>query len=402
MRIPARMWPGIEFVLLGLIVCCGTEYWYQSRVYTALDIPIVLHHGHVVTPEFGINLAHDYMATISTGEGLYAPSGPCPDYSAMQSQVALERNGKPVPDTSPMTPQVITAYYDPAYHQFHANGGRYRLDFNFLGDPTCANSKDTRLVVEITPWDVDHVAALRASIEFFVALALVAGAVVLFGAYAHPIEPSTTTVGLASALTAGATAPRVRSEIYKKPRSDAGDRLLGWSPLQVLRTRRWSTFGNGREEARASILFPILVRDPAKSIPTASMVCAIFFWAFVPVWIALYSSMHYRHYGLLVRVMGPRTVVGSELAGETLSVWIDEQNRWYFNARPTTQEELPGLLRESLARRASQVVYVDADANVDFMVVARAIGIVRGEHARVILITTAEGQGSSPTAGRSR
>ena len=90
----------------------------------------------------------------------------------------------------------------------------------------------------------------------------------------------------------------------------------------------------------------------------------------------------------MVRVLGPRTVVGSELAGETLAVWIDTQNQWYFNSKATTPEELPRLLRESLARQASQVVYVDADDNVDFNVVARAINVVRGEHAQVILITT--------------
>jgi biopolymer transport protein ExbD len=118
------------------------------------------------------------------------------------------------------------------------------------------------------------------------------------------------------------------------------------------------------------------------------MVYVIFLWAFVPSWLAVGSSMHYIPAGLTVRVLGPRTVVGSKLAGETLSVWIDARNQWYFNSKPTTQEELPRLLREGLARQASQVVYMDADDHVDFNVVVRAVDIVRREHAQVILITT--------------
>lgn len=47
---------GIFLALSGLCWFLGNRFWYSTRTWIALDVPISLAAGHVTTPEFQVNL----------------------------------------------------------------------------------------------------------------------------------------------------------------------------------------------------------------------------------------------------------------------------------------------------------------------------------------------------------
>jgi biopolymer transport protein ExbD len=388
---------GLALFILGTGILGATEYWDKTRTFVAYDAPLSLRHGHILTPAFEINLP-DYYAIEILGTPFFGGPGlSCKTSSAFQYEWTLWKDGKIFQQSGSSAgnrAEIRRGVW------FYAEKGRYQLDIDFLSDPSCANTENTRLVVEIDPDTARNFAASREPLELFSVIPIVLGLIVFFQSKKYPfVTPNI----LPSFPPTARTPEFTRATSIVASGSDsrsARTSLRGWSPLQTLRARRWSALGAGRTSPRTCVQFPLVARDAAKSVPTVSMVYVIFLWAFVPSWLAVGSSMHYIPAGLTVRVLGPRTVVGSKLAGETLSVWIDARNQWYFNSKPTTPRELPGLLRESLARQSSQVVYVDADDNVDFNVVVRAIDVVRREHAQVILITTrdrGDAAGAVPT-----
>lgn len=259
---------------LGLLVCGGTEYWYQTRIYTALYTPFVLRHGHVVTPEFKINLSRYYVAWITTGDYLYAPEGPCPDGTSLRSELTLRKNGKPVVTMSREQAADFRASHDPTFQEFYADSGTYQLDFNFLGDPSCANSKYTRLTVEIFPWNTDDVQTTRGSIELIAVLLMVGGGIVLFRADARPFELRGSPAKLAALLGAGAAANRANPVPSASQQMHSGDGLLGWSPFQALRRRGWPGLGVGPWGRSSDLQFPIATRNPANAAPMMATACS--------------------------------------------------------------------------------------------------------------------------------
>jgi biopolymer transport protein ExbD len=381
------MWPGIGLSVVALAVFVAAEYWYQTRTFIAFDENVSLRHGRVVTPDFEINLPHYYSIQIEGETYFTGPSAPCPDDSVFQSEWTLWKDGRIIPPTDDSDLEDRYVSNGPWLHGFNADEGRYHLDINFLSDPSCANSEGTRLTIQINPWDTDEYKSHLAPIEWLMLILAGAGLGMALRAKSQPFQADDASKDLASRLAEQAKFHH-EGDVKPPPGHDGRSlALLGWSPLRSLRARGWPGFSTRPWERGSTAQFPVTVRNPAKALPSIALVLVLFLLVFWPAWVVL-VSLRQIPAGMIVRVMGPRTVAGGEFAGETLSVWIDARDRWYFNSKPTTPEELPGLLRETLARQASQVVYVDADDNADFNMVARAIDVVRREHAQVILITS--------------
>jgi biopolymer transport protein ExbD len=65
---------------------------------------------------------------------------------------------------------------------------------------------------------------------------------------------------------------------------------------------------------------------------------------------------------------------------------IDAKNRWFPDGEPVTPDNFPGTLRKSLSRRPDWFVYLEADPGLDFGVPARAMDMIQGLYAKVILM----------------
>jgi biopolymer transport protein ExbD len=362
------MWPGVGILLLGLLVCGASVYWFSSRIFVALDEPISLHHGHNVSSEFKINVSEYYFIDIVPEEQLGTAGPSCSPESAVQSEWTLTRNGTPIQRSADWDFWGRGSSEGLSLGLFLGPSGSYRLDINELADPRCLNVLKPRLLIE-TADDVRY--SYKDDATRFSCLGLVvAGAGVFLLLWRRP---------------ALFEEHRQLEPLWDSP---PDERITSaWSPLAALRARRRAGFTLRPLEQGWNVQFPIAGRNPANAASMMAMACCLCMTLLVfPTY--LLHVMGTTPQGMMVRVLGPRTVVGSELAGETLALWIDARNQWYFNSKPTTPRELPRLLRDGLVRQASQVVYVGADDNLEFNAVARAIDIVRREHAQVILITT--------------
>lgn len=368
MRIPARARPGITVLLLGVLVCGASVCWFSTRIFVALDEPISLHHGHIVSAEFEVNVAAYYFIDIVPQRELNVADLPCSPELVLKSEWTLTRNGTPIQRSADWDFWGRGTSEGFSMGLFLAPSGSYQLDINELADPPCLNVMQPHLLIE-TGGDV------RSSYK----------------------DDATRFACLGFTLTAAGTFLLVlwRPAPFEEHRRlealwdvPPGQWMISaWSPMTTLRTRRWSGFESRPLEQGWNVQFPIAGRNPANAIPTIALACCLCLLVImVPCW--MLHAFRQETMGIMVRVLGPRTVMSSDLAGETLAVWIDARNQWYFNSKPTTPEELPGLLRESLARQASQVVYVDADDNLDFNAVVRAIDLIRRQHAQVILLTS--------------
>jgi biopolymer transport protein ExbD len=65
---------------------------------------------------------------------------------------------------------------------------------------------------------------------------------------------------------------------------------------------------------------------------------------------------------------------------------IDAKGQWFLDGDAVTPEGFPAALRKSFSRRLDRFVYLEADPNLDFRVPARAMDMIQGLHAKVILL----------------
>ncbi len=61
----------------------------------------------------------------------------------------------------------------------------------------------------------------------------------------------------------------------------------------------------------------------------------------------------------------------------------------YLDSEPVSWDSLHNALKADLARRTDWIVYVEGDDNVPFMDVVRVMAVIRGEGAKVVLLTKA-------------
>ena len=117
----------------------------------------------------------------------------------------------------------------------------------------------------------------------------------------------------------------------------------------------------------------------------------------VLIWDAGYG--HYPSFGLDVRVKRPATIMAD--ADEELLIVTARCHECgpgaitkvdlLLNSRPVVLGDLGDALRTKLSRRGSRVLYVEGDANLDFLDIARVIDIARGAWpgVPVVLLTPA-------------
>src|SRR5579862_3317155 len=155
---------GLALFILGTGILGATEYWDKTRTFVAYDAPLSLRHGHILTPAFEINLP-DYYAVEILGTPFFGGPGLSrKTSSAFQYEWTLWKDGKIFQQSGSSAgnrAEIRRGVW------FYAEKGRYQLDIDFLSDPSCANTENTRLVVEIDPDTARNFAASREPLELF-------------------------------------------------------------------------------------------------------------------------------------------------------------------------------------------------------------------------------------------
>jgi hypothetical protein len=97
--------------------------------------------------------------------------------------------------------------------------------------------------------------------------------------------------------------------------------------------------------------------------------------------------------GLVVHLLRPEVPLHGTPGLEALWVRVEfagygKPLKLYFNGQPISWEDLPGALRKELNRRPPRFpVYVEGDPEGEWRDTVRAIDVVRGLDAEVILLT---------------
>ena len=148
---------------------------------------------------------------------------------------------------------------------------------------------------------------------------------------------------------------------------------------------RWSPRARLERRPRPHRAFASLLSvRPSSNLPTAGLLYALtFFLIFVSIWVL--SLDHGHSGGLTVNLIS----AGQDrriLASERLALRIDSQGHWYLNSKGVSPADLPGLLDAERARRPEVIVFLDADPDLSYGDVVKAIDTIRGANGQIILL----------------
>ncbi len=92
--------------------------------------------------------------------------------------------------------------------------------------------------------------------------------------------------------------------------------------------------------------------------------------------------------GIYISVLAPAALNQSRVSEPPVPVVrVENPTRWYLNGDQLLPTELPAALKNVLKTRPDWTVYVVANPNVEFRDVVAAMDVIRGEHARIVLLT---------------
>jgi hypothetical protein len=351
--IPFLLIFGVFGVAAGLIVIVATMRWYDSQDFVLVDMPVSLGPGHIKTGDFSTNLKGAYGIDFEM-EKPYADG--CSEYAALKTHWAVmrdehviaHREGSGYEWEPPGTPIVGTDLY-----YFDAEPGTYSLDVEVLSDGRCLDVRRPRLRVYLVGADRAEYDDADTRLLLISVFSIGAGVAFLF-AY-----------GFARVRERPRALPLASSFPEQKPSWG----ITGLRYRRVAARRGWGT-------------------NPVMNVPTIGLVCALtwFIWL-VPTW-AVFAWGQRNSKGLTVSIARKSASAFGSVMGLTAPlVSIDAKQRVYLNYEETTWKELPGGLEQTLRGLPVRVVYFDCDNEIPFMDAARAIDIIEGMDAKVILVT---------------
>lgn len=358
----------IAFILGGVVLYAGSQYWLATRKLVPLDIPISLSRGHIRTPEFSINLDAVYVIAIEvegpSGDSLQCLMWGCDEAtSILRAQWALSSDGqvevtgkREGGDAGPSSKWNPVGRYLGA---FRSDGGRYRLDVEVLSDASAVNAGNPRLRVEACPYARGEIGAMYRDQPIVFGVFVIIGGIML--ALARSKQNAEQSADLS---------------IFTAP--GAGQQGAGY-----LRLRQFSR--------------PKLFSGPPSfALLAASVLLMVGF----PLWI-IRDSWRYSKGIRVLTSDRSRTTPRYDQGSKPLTLRIDKQRRWFFEGQPVSPEEFPAVLQQALNRRPDPFVCVDADPDLDYQVPARAMDMIQGQFAKIIIATpTAVDDGCTATIGR--
>src|SRR5579872_92759 len=171
----------------------------------------------------------------------------------------------------------------------------------------------------------------------------------------------------------------IRSSVAFITQQKVGSCLPPFAP------HRWSPRARLERRPRPHRAFASLLSvRPSSSLPTVGLLYALtFFLVFVSIWVL---TSDYRHPGgLTVHLLSARQD-RRILSSGRLVLRIDLQGQWRMNSKRVSPADLPALLDAERARRPEVIVFLDADPDLSYGDVLKAIDTIRGANGQVILL----------------
>jgi biopolymer transport protein ExbD len=322
---------GIALIIVGIAQLMSSIHWLAPHPLVALDMPISLSPGHIVTGNVNVDLDTLYYIDIETDRATMPSTGNCEPYSVLAAQWTLSSDGAVVKRGSgPWEDSGLTIAV------FFSENERYAFDATVLPGADCLNAGNPRLKIQTHhPYPSDQYTILTWLSVWFVG----AGIVLLVRHWSWEISAEKSTL-------------RIFPEMV----------LRNVLPLQRHPPIR-------------------LIRD----LPDFGLVLGSLLFILMFIYIV---SRPLTPRGLPVNIRQRNAVAWHKSPWpETLSVYVDGKDRFYLNGQPIPANELRMKLSEELAKRMVWTVYFEADERSTFMSAIYSFDTIRGLGARVVWIT---------------
>jgi biopolymer transport protein ExbD len=379
MRISTSGRIGAVLVLIATAAYAGWTIWIKTRTWVPLEMPISLSPGHIRSKEFKINLDARFELQIEAERKINSDRVPCeigylncPDtLSILHVKWILYDAGKIVAQSDRNETGGWNGSDENVSEPIGTfeveKGDHYVLDLEVLDDASSLNPANPRLQAQVEWGEMyDERGDYEGSLEL--ALALFIFGVVLI------VRAVSERVGLRRDLKSFAT---IVTGLHIPKQQEKGEAAGERENLF-----RWSYSNAGfRPRPRLKQVLPV-------SLSTFSVTFALT-WStlFLPYFLGI-NVWQYRSQGFLVRVLRPDVPLASiESQPAAVLVQIDAEGRCYVDYRQVELSELPGALAQAFQTRPDWVVYLDADANLQFKDAAPIMDIIRGAHGRIVLLT---------------
>jgi biopolymer transport protein ExbD len=361
-RPPPAALVGAGLVVIGLAWYGGWNYWWSTRIWTPLDIPVSLARGPFRTPEFRINVTGTYLFEIEVRPEFGVESGPCEAGVRCPSALAMSWS------LSQRRRMVAGAEKFPngsVLGGFSVGPGLYTLDLDIRQDGSRLNAGAPHLVV-IENGQVYAEAENRKHQALLLLLSL-------------------GSVGICLIIRAGAGQLQ---EIGDGRARACALTQLGPQPGAEL-----------RPSARGGHFLTMLPRRTGRRILGLSLfgLSTAFVAVFALLGMLVVTAMDTRSSrGLPVRlpklgVEAPRMPGIQPVLVEVRLSGHSQRPDVYVNSQPVSWNDLDAVLRRQLSTRPPNwPVYLEGDPKMDFMWAGKAIDIIRGTQAEVMLVVGRE------------
>ncbi len=336
--------------------------WLATRKLVVLYTPISLSPGHIRTEDFPINFNSSYLVAIAVEREPSLPNLDCQMWGCYNSPVILKARWT----LSSGERAVSSGDSDDMYGGhgqlvleeadgrilggFESKAGRYRLDVDVLSGASSLNKGNPKLIVEVDGNGYERFIRWKGATEI---LAGILG-----------------TIGIALVW-------------LSRPDRDASRRAS-------IRLFPGSSTGYGSAFHARRPPQPVLF----SRLPSIALYLTFFLMLMLFSILFMLGLSATLWHGNGIRVLTSSRTLSPQLGqgARPLLLRIDRKGRWFLNAKPVSPEQFPGALREALSRRADWAVCLDADPELDFGPVAKAMDAIQGLYAKIILVTPKLGQ----------
>jgi len=318
---------GICLILGGIVLFGSAIRWLAPHPEVALELPVSLSPGHVLTGNFSVNPDTLYYIDIELDEWSQVRAQ-CEPRSVLSTQWVLSSDGKQEHGSSPWEDTGLTIAV------LYSEKTQYAFDVEVLPGASCLDAGKPRLKVQSHPYPSD----LYVALTWF----------------------SIVPVGFGLALL-------VRPYVTKPFGEIEGTRIF---PEMALHN-----------------VLPIRKHKPLariQGLPHWGLFCGAVLWILIFVFMIFGGPSK----GLFVS-WGNRDVVVWEKSPwpNSLEVYVSTPARFFINGQEVGRNDLHAKLMEELERRAEWTVYFEADPDIAYMNAVYAIDTIQACGAKLIWIT---------------
>jgi biopolymer transport protein ExbD len=328
MRISIAGRIGIALILVGPVLLGCTIRWLAPHPHVALEIPVSLSPGHVITGNFSVNPGTVYYIDIELDKRSPMPAH-CEPRSVLSTRWVLLSDGEAQQGSSPWEDSGLTIA------DLYSFTTRYAFDVEILPGASCLNASNPRLKVQTHPDPSD----------LYVALTWLS------------IFPT----GIGMALV-------IRPLISRGIRRIEETRIF---PDMVLRNVLPTT----KHER-----LPLIHNPPHWPLLCIGILSILVFtfMVFGPL-PSKGLSVTWKKHDALVWEKSPWP--------EAPEVYVRAPARFFVNGQEVSRTDLRAKLIEQLSRRGEWTVYLDAEPDVAFMEAAHAMDTIQTCGAKLVWIT---------------